>query len=77
MNAPAANALAFFKLRSFASSACSPVSYTHLAYPVDIHNEHNLVLIHLEPGEYYEIDVYKRQVMPSIIKNRMTAMADA
>lgn len=25
------------------------------AYPVDIHNEHNLVLIHLEPGEYYEI----------------------
>ncbi|MFR6026747.1 MAG: FAD-dependent oxidoreductase, partial [Christensenellales bacterium] len=25
------------------------------AYPIDIHNEKNLVLIHMDPGEYYEI----------------------
>lgn len=41
------------------------------AYPVDIHNEKNLVLIHLDSGEYYEIPY--RCMVPKDIKNLLVA----
>ena len=46
------------------------------AYPVDIHNEHNLVLIHLEPGEYYEIPyrcLVTREVDNLLVAGRCTS----
>ncbi len=41
------------------------------AYPVDIHNEQNLVLIRLDPGEYYEIPY--RCMVPKKVKNLLVA----
>ena len=41
------------------------------AYPIDIHNEKNLVLIHMEPGEYYEIPY--RCMLPRSVSNLLVA----
>lgn len=41
------------------------------AYPIDIHNEKNLVLIHMDPGEYYEIPY--RCMLPREVDNLLVA----